>query len=674
MPEILLRLRGMKEMNIISKSESLKWYLPLMLVVALATMLLFLGLRGELPYISDPDEPTYWLWALLIRQTGSAATLHGGGYPPAFLFLLIVEKYIAEAITGVTLLQPEHILLARYVNAFIAVLTIPLSALIVRRLSSSRLAGIIAALALSLDPTIMVQSRRAAAQAPWLFFTLLCFLFVFIARNPLNYQKIYLSYAAGVVSLLFKYQSGIILLLPLLAILRYDRNRKRAVVHLGLLSLFSGLVLFWLIYGYGIFQIVDTPNSSTRAILSRQNPFQLISLNTNFPFVFGRFDEYFYVTGFLGLLALLLLYRLKKIRVDAEALVFLFSFCVLFYLLMSLFYRDLLSSWLPVFAVILFMWSTSIAAMTAAVAKSLVRFFGARMAPPSDAVRAVLAIVICLPYFWPQLAGWQADASNLYKPYTAAELGNWFISHVPEGARTVAEVLTPFNVYAGFPGRKIYHSLVVNSIFKESIEEYRFRGYEYLIWTSERSPEKQDRLADLDTPQARAYLRDATELLRLAGTEYRGPDIVVFKLRPIQQHIRYLWFTDAISFRGYDLNQETFNPGDTLELMLYWTSAERTTANYIVFVHLLFDDEKTLLVGQDGPPDYGNRPTWKWEGDMQFIRDQRLLSIPADAPPGKYILRMGMYDADTKLRAQITSPQGQPFGDTLTLQEIEIEK
>ena len=110
-----------------------------------------------------------------------------------------------------------------------------------------------------------------------------------------------------------------------------------------------------------------------------------------------------------------------------------------------------------------------------------------------------------------------------------------------------------------------------------------------------------------------------------------------------------------------------------MNLTLYWESAEVVPNNYIIFVHILDLRTGVLVAGQDGPPDNGLTPTWKWLGDMQFIRDRRTLSIPADAEPGTYTLRIGMYDADTKARVTVLDLENQPIGDTLVLQEVKVE-
>jgi len=59
---------------------------------------------------------------------------------------------------------------------------------------------------------------------------------------------------------------------------------------------------------------------------------------------------------------------------------------------------------------------------------------------------------------------------------------------------------------------------------------------------------------------------------------------------------------------------------------------------------------------------------------MQFIRDRHTLTIPANAKAGNYVMRFGMYDADTQARVQISTPKNEPVGDLVVLQEVRIEK
>ena len=58
---------------------------------------------------------------------------------------------------------------------------------------------------------------------------------------------------------------------------------------------------------------------------------------------------------------------------------------------------------------------------------------------------------------------------------------------------------------------------------------------------------------------------------------------------------------------------------------------------------------------------------------MQFNRDRHKLTIPATTKAGGYVVRFGMYDSDTNTRVQISTPNNDPAGDMVVLQEIRIE-
>lgn len=432
-------------------------------------------------------------------------------------------------------------------------------------------------------------------------------------------------------------------------------------------------VLAWLVVVYRVFEVVNTPGSDTGSFMVGGRLAGLQSLYANFDIVSRAIgDGAYLLTGVVFFLLAVLVFAqdITRNAIDAGATFTIFGACIAYYFLMSFFRGADVRKWMIVATLIEVLFAVALVYGARLLGILLDRLSGGRWMVQLLPVVGFAAF--CIVFLSAALHQWNEVRANVWsKHFTLNLLNDWFDENVPQGGRVVSEAIKmPFN-YPYAP--TIVHAYVTNNIFNGTTLNYQSRGYEYLIWNNIIS-NPDGAIHNLDVAQTETWLRDAIEVLRLTGENVTGPDIVVFQLQPIQQHVLYAWFTPAISFRGYDLNKESFNAGDTLELMLYWMSAERTTANYIVFVHLLFGDGKTLLAGQDGPPDYGNTPTWKWEGDMQFIRDQRILTIPADAPPGKYILRMGMYDADTKLRAQITSPQGQPFGDTLTLQEIEIEK
>jgi|GEM_PF-1709694 len=652
------------------------WRIPFIGAIIFGAALLFANLKGFLPYLNDIDEPLYWRWSVLIRQTGSAASEQGAGYPPGFLYLLIVEQVFLEMIKKDAIPPAEYFLFAHYINIIFAIGAIICSGLIVRAISGYKLAGIVASLATALNLVFFLESRRVAANAPWMFFTLISMYFAIIARQPLRYYWVYASLITALLSVLFKYQSGMIALLPFIVALRYDwQNKRRLVKHLGVLTSIALLTFLWLVFIYHAFEIVHTPDSGTRVLIEREG-FQFISLQGNLTMLFRELGgDTFYFTLLGGGIALPLLVFFRKPHIDREGLSWIMVFCLIFYVLMSIFYVVLPTKWLPVIIFLLCLWSIAISTI-AQFATEVISFFIKKPAWNhwiALSANLIAIFLFALPYLAPRLYNIQANINTYNKTYSYATLGNWFIANVPQGARTIAEVSHPFNSFAGFPGRQIYHAYIVESIFQENFDEYRQRGYEYLIWDSRKS-NSSDQLADLDQPVYRERLKKTKEVLRITGTSYYGPDIVVFQLPPIQQNTLYTQFGNAVSFRGYDLDSIQYQPGDQLSIRLYWMSAETTKANYIVFVHLSSADAQQLLSGHDSPPANGTRPTWSWAGDMQFIRDEHIVSIPSQTPNGMYTISIGMYDADTYERVQIQSPHGEALGDKIALQQIEVKK
>ncbi len=94
---------------------------------------------------------------------------------------------------------------------------------------------------------------------------------------------------------------------------------------------------------------------------------------------------------------------------------------------------------------------------------------------------------------------------------------------------------------------------------------------------------------------------------------------------------------------GYDLSADVLRPGDTLHLTLYWQALEPMETPYTVFTHLL--DESSQVRGQmDSQPLGGVRPTTGWV-PPEYVRDDYQLVVQADAPPGDFLIEVGMYDA-----------------------------
>jgi hypothetical protein len=102
--------------------------------------------------------------------------------------------------------------------------------------------------------------------------------------------------------------------------------------------------------------------------------------------------------------------------------------------------------------------------------------------------------------------------------------------------------------------------------------------------------------------------------------------------------------------RGYRLEPEpeAIAPGEPVSLTLYWQSLKPTTTGYTVFVHLLGPDG-AILAQSDHIPADASRPTTGWLPG-EIVVDTAVFYLPADAPPGPYQFRIGLYDPTTGQR------------------------
>lgn len=99
---------------------------------------------------------------------------------------------------------------------------------------------------------------------------------------------------------------------------------------------------------------------------------------------------------------------------------------------------------------------------------------------------------------------------------------------------------------------------------------------------------------------------------------------------------------------GYDLADRGLTAGETLHLTLYWRGERPISLPFKVFVHLLAPGEENR--GQvDSEPMGGHRPTTGWRPG-EIIADSYAVPLSPDAPPGRYTVALGLYDAATGAR------------------------
>jgi hypothetical protein len=131
---------------------------------------------------------------------------------------------------------------------------------------------------------------------------------------------------------------------------------------------------------------------------------------------------------------------------------------------------------------------------------------------------------------------------------------------------------------------------------------------------------------------------------------------------------------ERVRFLGYDLSPPPYKRGETLHLALYWQAMTRMEKSYTVFIHLL--NKNQMIGGQwDSVPGGGLLSTTSWL-EREVITDEYEVPIRDGAPPGQYVIEIGMYDRYTGERLQVRDENGKPVeGDRILLgQKLQVDR
>jgi hypothetical protein len=100
---------------------------------------------------------------------------------------------------------------------------------------------------------------------------------------------------------------------------------------------------------------------------------------------------------------------------------------------------------------------------------------------------------------------------------------------------------------------------------------------------------------------------------------------------------------DRVELLASEVDRESYSPGDTVSVTLFWLCLGSLEQDLKSFVHMT-DSEVTRQPAQhDGDPGGGFSPTTRWlPGEV--VPDTHYLDLPASLPPGTYLLWSGMYE------------------------------
>ncbi len=133
------------------------------------------------------------------------------------------------------------------------------------------------------------------------------------------------------------------------------------------------------------------------------------------------------------------------------------------------------------------------------------------------------------------------------------------------------------------------------------------------------------------------------------------------------QHPRQAVLTDrddeqAVRLTGYDQQPHSVRPGEPLRITLYWQALRQLKHDYATFAHLVDQQGQGVPGGSDHLPGGDYYPSSLWRPG-EVIRDQHVLTVPADLPPGAYQLLVGMY----------AYPSLEPLGQGLRVGQIGVK-
>ena len=210
---------------------------------------------------------------------------------------------------------------------------------------------------------------------------------------------------------------------------------------------------------------------------------------------------------------------------------------------------------------------------------------------------------------------------------------------------------------------------------------YAAQGIRYLL------ANEYQRTADTQ-PQYVALLADARLVQRFVGNENGkpGPELAVYDLGLTQTQLdlepQTAQFGAALRLLGFQRSvgepRATITPldgtselksGQPLRLNLYWQVEQPLDQDYSLFLHVLNANGDTVAQ-RDTVIRAGDYPTSHWQVG-EIVLDTPDLPLPA-LPPGRYQLKMGLYDSATFARLPVSANPAATTDNGLILLPLEI--
>jgi hypothetical protein len=129
-------------------------------------------------------------------------------------------------------------------------------------------------------------------------------------------------------------------------------------------------------------------------------------------------------------------------------------------------------------------------------------------------------------------------------------------------------------------------------------------------------------------------------------------------------------FDSQVLLTNARIDRDTLRPNETIRVDLTWRGLKKWDGDYTVFVHLIGPDGK--VHGQaDQWPVQGTLPTSSWNTG-QIVSDPYAITLPPDAPSGKYQIEVGWYLLATLRRLPVLDAAGRPSDDKVIVGELVV--
>jgi hypothetical protein len=126
-----------------------------------------------------------------------------------------------------------------------------------------------------------------------------------------------------------------------------------------------------------------------------------------------------------------------------------------------------------------------------------------------------------------------------------------------------------------------------------------------------------------------------------------------------------LKFGNQVELLGYEVNPQVLQPGEMVDVVLYWRCLTKMEVNYTVAVKVL-DAEQIETGGIDSYPGRGNNATTLWNPG-EIVQDSYRFLLAKGFPTQSYAqIQVTVYQKDTMSLLPVTDADGKPIGSEVT--------